>query len=250
MALAKRIAGWLKRNLRNQSPDTELSIGELKNIEYDRQTTEVMLRCLEPDSVCIDGGAHKGQILREMCRLAPKAVHHAFEPIPELAKQLRLQFPQSLIHQHAIADYSGESTFKYVRNAPAFSGLKERTYDQDNPEIQDINVEVVRLDDVIPKGELIDLIKLDLEGGELDAMKGAVNLIRRCKPIIIFEAGEPSSAYYGVTPEMIFSFASETLGYSISTMKMWLKNESPFGKETFIENYPLDFYYIIYKKIE
>lgn len=114
MALVKRIEGWLMHKLRVQSHTTELSIGELKNIEYDRQTTEVMLRCLKPDSVCIDGGAHKGQMLQEMCRLAPKAVHHAFEPIPKLAEQLRLQFPQSLIHQNAIADYAGMSTFKYV----------------------------------------------------------------------------------------------------------------------------------------
>jgi len=249
MALAKRIASWLIRKVRVQSHDTKLSIGELKNIEYDRQTTEVMLRCLQPDSVCIDGGAHKGQMLQEMCRLAPEAVHHAFEPIPELAKQLRLQFPQSLIHQHAIANYAGMSTFKYVRNAPAYSGLKERSYDHDNPEVEDINVDTVRLDDVISDNESVDLIKLDLEGGEYHAMKGAVSLIRRCKPIIIFEAGEPSSAYYGVSPEMIFSFISENLGYSISTMKMWLENEPPFSKEAFIENYPLDFYYITYEPV-
>ncbi|RKZ43207.1 MAG: FkbM family methyltransferase [Gammaproteobacteria bacterium] len=246
MALAKRITGWLMRKLRTQSHNTELSLGELMNIEYDRQLAEVMQRRLRPESICIDGGAHKGQMLLEMCRLAPKAVHHAFEPIPELAKQLQVRFPGSQIHQHAIADYSGSSSFKYVRNAPAYSGLKERTYDHDNPEIEDINVEVVRLDDVISDSESIEFIKLDLEGGEYHAMKGAVNLIRRCKPIIVFEAGEPSSAYYGVTSEMIFNFVSETLGYSISTMKMWLENESPFNKETFIKNYHLDFYYIAY----
>jgi FkbM family methyltransferase len=247
MALVERIADWLKRKLHTQSP-AELSIGELMNVEYDRQLTRVMLKSLKTDSICIDGGAHKGQMLLEMCQLAPKAVHHAFEPIPTLVKQLRTRFPQSQIHQYAIADYSGTSNFKYVLNAPAYSGLKERTYDHDKPEIEDIEVEVVRLDDIISESESIDLIKLDLEGGEYHAMKGAVNLIRRCKPIIVFEAGEPSSGRYGVTPEMIFSFVSENLGYSISTMKMWLEDESPFTKEAFIENYPLDFYYITYEK--
>ena len=246
MAIANRITGWLLRKLRLQIPVTSLSIGELKNIEYDKQLTQVLSRCLKPDLICIDGGANKGNILREMCRLAPKGSHHAFEPIPVFAERLRIEFPQSRIHQTAIADYFGNSTFKYVRNAPAYSGLKKRTYDHDNPKIEDINVDVVRLEDIISDSESIDFIKLDLEGGEYHAMKGAVSLIRRCQPIIVFEAGQPSSSYYGVSPEMIFSFVSETLNYSISTMKLWLENEPPFTKNTYIENYPLDFNYIIY----
>ncbi|MGB5292365.1 MAG: FkbM family methyltransferase [Lysobacterales bacterium] len=246
MVILKRIAAWIKRKLNAKPSDAKLSLSELMNIAYDQQTSDVMLRWLTPESVCIDGGAHKGDMLLEMCRMAPNAVHHAFEPIPELAKMLHIQFPQMQIHEQAIADYSGRSIFKHVRNTPAYSGLKERTYDHENPEIEDIEVEVVRLDDIIPESEQVDLIKLDLEGGEYHAMKGAVNLIRRCKPIIIFEAGEPSSAHYGVTPDLIYSFVSEVLGYSVSTMKMWLENEPPFSKQTFIDNYPLDFYYIAY----
>ena len=153
IALTKRITDWLMRKLRMQSRDTELSLGEMMNIEYDRQLTEVMRRHLRPESICIDGGAHKGQMLLEMCGLAPKAIHHAFEPIPELAKQLQVRFPGTQIHQHAIADYSGSSSFKYVQNAPAYSVLKERTYDHVNPQIEEISVEVVRLDDVITDSE-------------------------------------------------------------------------------------------------
>ena len=186
MAILKRIAGWLKRKLYAEPSGTMLSHAELMNVAYDQQTTEVMLQCLKPGSVCIDGGAHKGKMLLEMCRVAPNAVHHAFEPIPELAKMLRIHFPQMQIHEQAVADYSGRSTFKYVRDAPAYSGLRERTYDHENPEIEEIEVEVVRLDDIISGSEKIDLIKLDLEGGEYHAMKGAVSLIRRCKPVIIF----------------------------------------------------------------
>ena len=227
-----------------RSDGVEPSVADLMNTEYDRQTVEVMRRCLNPESICIDGGAHNGRLLMKMCQLAPKAAHHAFEPIPALAKQLRRDFPQARVHQLALSEFTGKSTFKYVRNASGYSGLKERTYDHEAPEIEDIVVDVVRLDDVIPENQSIKLIKLDLEGGEYHAMKGAVNLIRRCKPIIIFEAGEPSSSHYGVTPGMIYSFVTEGLGYSLATMKMWLDNERPFNNETFIENYPLDFYYL------
>ena len=31
------------------------------------------------------------------------------------------------------------------------------------------------------------VVKLDIEGGELEALKGAINTINRCRPIITFE---------------------------------------------------------------
>lgn len=33
----------------------------------------------------------------------------------------------------------------------------------------------------------VDFIKLDLEGGETDALKGAIETLNRCRPVIVFE---------------------------------------------------------------
>lgn len=41
-------------------------------------------------------------------------------------------------------------------------------------------IDMLYLDDV-------DFIKLDLEGGETDALKGATETLKRCKPVIVFE---------------------------------------------------------------
>ena len=74
------------RTLRRLVPEPEWA---RMNRIYDRQTVEVMQRCLQPDSVGVDVGAHGGDLLKEMVALAPHGTHYAFEPIPHLAKGLR-----------------------------------------------------------------------------------------------------------------------------------------------------------------
>jgi hypothetical protein len=48
-------------------------------------------------------------------------------------------------------------------------------------------IQLDRLDDVIDKNEKIGLIKMDVEGHEWYALKGAEKIIKDNKPIIIFE---------------------------------------------------------------
>ena len=48
-------------------------------------------------------------------------------------------------------------------------------------------VEMVKLDSIIPNDCKISLIHLDLEGYEFEALKGAKEIIERDKPIIVLE---------------------------------------------------------------
>jgi FkbM family methyltransferase len=48
-------------------------------------------------------------------------------------------------------------------------------------------VEVVALDAVIPDDRQVSLVHLDLEGYELDALKGAVRTLQRCRPLLVLE---------------------------------------------------------------
>src|SRR6201999_3450082 len=70
---------------------------------YDRLATEIMRRVLRPESSCIDVGAYRGQILREMQRLAPRARHVAYEPVPENYEWLVAHFPDVTIHRCALS---------------------------------------------------------------------------------------------------------------------------------------------------
>ena len=62
------------------------------NEKYDRQTKAVLRKILHRDSVCVDAGCYKGEILSIMMHHAPKARHYAFEPIPAQFNYLKEKF--------------------------------------------------------------------------------------------------------------------------------------------------------------
>ncbi len=216
-----------------------------RNLRYDRQTVAVMRRVLAPGSSCIDIGAHDGEILRHMRRLAPQGSHVAFEPIPRLAAGLRAAFPGVTVHEAACSDRPGEDAFVVVENAPAYSGLRQREYDRPDVALKRIRVRVVRVDDLVRHP--VALIKVDVEGGEYHALLGAARTIALGRPTIIFEAGARSSGAYGAGPRDFTAYFSG-LGYRLSTMERWLRARAPFDDDAFVDNWigGGDYYFIAY----
>ena len=147
-----------------------------------------MKSVIKVDSNCIDIGCHKGEILDDIIKHSPKGIHFGFEPIPILYNQLKKKYEnKATILPDALSDKVGNSTFQFVKNAPAYSGIKRRDYDVDNPEIEEITVTLNTLDKVLPKDLNIDFIKIDVEGYENQVVLGAKETLIRNKPIIIVE---------------------------------------------------------------
>jgi FkbM family methyltransferase len=48
-------------------------------------------------------------------------------------------------------------------------------------------VNIVAVDEVIPRDRQVSILQLDVEGFEESALAGAIRTIERCKPIIILE---------------------------------------------------------------
>jgi FkbM family methyltransferase len=208
-----------------------------RNANYDRQTVEVMFQVLHRNSNCVDVGAHCGDILQHMINISPRGRHFAFEPLPHFSQNLSKRFPRAIVHQAAVSDRSGESEFQFVENDPGYSGLRRRIYDRPDPKITTIRVRMVTLDEIIPPNEKIAFIKIDIEGGEFHAIKGGIETIRRGRPVIVFEAGSRSTGQYGVKPDDLYLFVTETLGYELSTMQRWLKRKAAYAREEFDKNW-------------
>jgi FkbM family methyltransferase len=194
----------------------------------------------------VDIGAHKGDILQHIVRFAPTGAHHAFEALPHLAKELRARFPTVKVHQQAVGDANGQAEFQHVENDPAYSGLRRRIYDRPDPKIMPICVSVVTLDSVIPASQAIGFMKIDIEGGEYHALKGAVDTVRRGKPVIVLEAGSKSTGQYGVTPAAMYHLITQELGYELSTMRRWLDRVAALTLVEFCHNWDNgpDYYFI------
>lgn len=116
---------------------------------------------------------------------------YAFEPNPHtfviLEKNIRLNKMQECVIpiQEGVGLKEG---FLYFKKAAEIS----RFVDEENGTIR---AKVTTVDNFVQKNNIkkVDLIKMDIEGGEFDALKGAIETIKRDKPtllIAIYHKGE------------------------------------------------------------
>jgi FkbM family methyltransferase len=198
-----------------------------KNLQYDRRTKAIINKAIKTNSVCIDIGCHKGEILDLILKKSPDGTHFGFEPIPDFFNKLLQKYKKNIkILPYALSDKEGITIFQYVKNAPAYSGIKRRDYAIENPDIEEISVKIKKLDDVIDPSFKIDFIKIDVEGAEMGVLNGSKRIISTDKPIVIFEFGLGASNYYETEPRDIFNFFANC-EMQIFTLKSWLKQKNP-----------------------
>ncbi|MDX1446342.1 FkbM family methyltransferase [Lishizhenia sp.] len=220
-----------------------------QNLKYDRYTEQIINQYIHKKSVCIDVGAHKGEILDLIINNAPEQSHFAFEPIPSFYTKLEEKYGSKYkIYPYALSNEEGSSSFQFVKNAPAYSGLKQRDYKVKNPEIEKIQVQLKKLDDIIPTDTKIDLIKIDVEGAEFNVLKGAEATIKKSKPLIIFECGLGASEFYNTFPEELYVFIQQNLEMNISTLERFIKKDNSLREEEFCSHFKegSEYYFIIH----
>jgi FkbM family methyltransferase len=209
---------------------------------YDFQTIKVMKRVLQEDSNCVDVGCHKGSMLRHMLHFAPKGTHFAFEPLPMMYQGLLKSFgclSNLHLYDYALSDTAGSTSFQHVITNPGFSGFRRRRYDRPHEQIQEITVKTNLLDNLIPKHTPVQFIKVDVEGAELQVLKGAIETIRKSRPIIVFEHGLGAADYYGTSPENIYDLLAVQCGLRLFLMAEWLENDGRtfLSSEAFCEQF-------------
>ncbi|MEC9373965.1 MAG: FkbM family methyltransferase, partial [Planctomycetota bacterium] len=106
---------------------------------------------------------------------------------------------------------------------------------------QTIEVKAVRLDDAIPKTLPVNFIKLDVEGAEELALKGAVQTIRRCKPAILFESVPGGAERYGRSRRDLFDLITGTLEYDVWFIVDYLERGEPTDWARFDESHTYPF---------
>ncbi len=153
---------------------------------------------LGPDDTVIDVGAHRGDFLDIALAVAPEGRHYAFEPLPEMAAGLRTSHPQVDLREAALSDGAGEITFLHVAEDPGYSGFRQGSYPA-NYTPQEITVRRTRLDDEIPADVDVAFIKIDVEGAEMEVLRGGLETLRRCRPVVVFEHFKGHAEAYGTT---------------------------------------------------
>jgi FkbM family methyltransferase len=143
----------------------------------------------------VDGGANVGGMTTLFRKQYPSAVIHAFEPIPELGEKLRVNFardPRVVVHVKALGERRETRNFQITENLVSSSlfapGGRLAKYHGGKVAVQRaVEVDVVALREAVFTPH-IDILKLDLQGGELAALKGCGEKLLKSTKIIELEA--------------------------------------------------------------
>jgi FkbM family methyltransferase len=194
----------------------------------ERRLPLVLARLLKQDSCVVDVGAHIGSFLRMALKFAPNGQHWAFEASPTKAQWLHVRFPNVKVFGVAVACRTGTAVFYEDCKRPGVSSLIRAPAAADASRA--IEVPTRSLDEELGRTQRLDLIKLDIEGGELDALRGAIDLIQRLKPAIIFECG---TVYASSQHNELFKLITNTLCYEIFGLVDFLFDKGPMGFNEF-----------------
>ncbi len=175
------------------------------------ETMLVYTRYLKSGMVVFDVGAHIGEYTVVAAeKVGPRGKVYAFEPQPELVDVIQKNIQQRgfqnvIASAQALSDQSGTAAFRVPT---------ERTkaaLETDSNVSPTYEVSLTTIDDycLVQGISQIDLIKMDIEGAELWALKGAANLLSQpstTSPIIIFEYNQQAYQRFGYTIDDIQGF--------------------------------------------
>jgi FkbM family methyltransferase len=141
------------------------------------------------DIVC-DIGANKGSFVLWLSRWCRRGMVVAFEPQPAFADYLagvcrRLKLDNVKVEPKAAFSRSGRSDLFVPKGHLPGASLVGKAIGADS--FETISVPMVALDDYFRTDQRISLLKIDVEGAELEVFKGAERILREQSPLLMFE---------------------------------------------------------------
>lgn len=174
-------------------------LAESGHVGVEPGTCRLLLRLIEPGMTVVDAGANVGILTLPIARAVGKTGRVlAFEPTPSICSLLRRTIllndssDRVTVYEIALGRISGRATL-HLSSVAGHNSLY--AFDSDyafaTPE-QVIEVELRRLDDVVPAGTRIHVIKLDVEGSELDVLFGMERVLAENPELAIVAEFGPS----------------------------------------------------------
>jgi FkbM family methyltransferase len=183
-----------------------ISVELFLNKTWEPHMHRIFEKYITKDSIVIEGGAYIGAHTLKLAYLSKYV--YAFEPMPQsnntLNSNIKLNNITNIsVFGEGLSDKIGNTTFEWSEvNNPGCSGLANNPIGKPNlrnlfeNQENKINVSLITIDSL--NLDKIDFIKLDIEGYEILAIRGAIETIKRCKPIITLEVWSSGDNTYDI----------------------------------------------------
>jgi FkbM family methyltransferase len=212
-------------------------------MDYEGMLEKLYSTIIAPGDCAIDLGAHSGRHCKPMAALVgEEGTVIAFEPNPVargwLVNNVALEIEAGIVvvHPYALSNVTQKMSFTIANERPEESGLKKREYNGPTT-TQEIEVDVVTLDSVLTDTtDAPAFIKIDVEGAEFDALKGANHTIATHKPIIAFEFGQSSYQSFDVDPGEVYDYL-DCLGYRLFSILGDPLDRTPFMEASRVQSF-------------
>lgn len=176
---------------------------------------QASLAVIRPGDTVVDAGANKGAYLYWLRRaVGASGSVHAFEPQPTLAKYLLdicriMDWSNVHVKAAAVSDKSGIARL-HVPGEKDSPGASLEAAVADKPG-HSFDCPITTLDEQLAKAERVSLLKVDVEGHELNLFRGAEQTLKKHRPLIVFECEARHLTRH--KPSDVFTLL-ESLGYS------------------------------------
>jgi FkbM family methyltransferase len=198
---------------------------------YDLTVSEVILRLLDPGEHAVDVGANIGY-MTNLCaaRVGPKGQVIAVEPHPEIARELRGNIElisadptvgPVAVEEVALSDVPGRGTLATGPEFRTNRGTAKLTDADSAPGDEASSSHIINITtlDALVRGQPVSVLKVDVEGHELQVLRGADVLLSsgNVRDVLFEDHGTP--------PTPVTEFLS-SLGYTIMRMHQQLMGPS------------------------
>lgn len=195
--------------------------------EADINAVQWLKKLLPKDGVFIDVGANIGSFSLVAARHAPQGQIIAFEPSAYHLSRLEHNIAlNNFNHVHVVrcglSDHTGSATLHLPFNSNSISNTGGASLFAETREahLETETIQLLRLDDYIESNALsrLDVIKLDIEGAELMALRGAENTLRQFRPHMIMEVDLQNLSRAGQSSETLLA-CLKTLDYEVQRIQ-------------------------------
>jgi len=190
---------------------------------YESTNVRLMLSALRPGTTAFDIGANIGLMSIPLLASEPTLKVVSVEPSPHNHQSLTRTIRESRFHKRweiatvALSDREGEATFHCSSpSLGAFDGLADTGRAGKTSAIQ---VQLTTLDRLWEQHDRPDVsvIKIDVEGAELSALRGATGCLRATRPVVLVEWNQINLSSFDCPPDTLLTFATE-MEYDVYAM--------------------------------